>query len=73
MVLGQSVFTDTSLVTIDLTGNFVEPSGYMTMDGVDQFIARRLKNKDKALAGGAWIDHGLFGSVSTGEDNPGNN
>jgi len=55
------VFQKTSLIHINLAGNNLLKADVMSFIGVDEFLQRRLRNKDKNLFGGAMVDHSLFG------------
>lgn len=63
---GQSLpavlFTDTSLDHIDLHGNTsLRKADVINFDGIDEFMQRRLRTKDKAFQGGGLVDMSLFG------------
>eukprot|EP01038_Epipyxis_sp_PR26KG_P012030 gene12030-16103_t len=62
---GQSIpalFLKQSQVdNIELKGNIIIKSEILEFEGMDEFLTRRKENKDKNMAGGALIDHSLFG------------
>ena len=54
-------FIETAVDTIDLKGNTeIRKAQVMEFDGVDKFIERRTKSKNKAFAGGAMSDYSMF-------------
>ena len=56
-----SFFTETAVDTIDLEGNaYIKKADLMGFEGVDVFLERRRKSKDKAFAGGAMSDYSMF-------------
>jgi len=60
--LPKELFTHTALDHIDLNQNAgLTKEEILKMDGVDEFIARRKKLKDKTFQGGAMTDFSLFG------------
>ena len=62
--VAPEVFTDTRLVTLNLSGNYVTTDELLEFDGVEDFIVRRKRLKDKLLTGGAMTDYSLFGMDS---------
>jgi Leucine-rich repeat (LRR) protein len=64
---GQSIpasfFEKTSIDTIDLGGNpaALQKQQLLQMEGVNAFIERRRKQKDKQFSGGVTMDTSLFG------------
>ena len=62
---GQSIpdqfFNDTFIETIELSGNPLSNSEIMNFRGVEVFLERRKKVKDRALQGGALTDFSGFG------------
>jgi len=58
-----SVFTDTNLINIDLEGNVLSLADAQGMDGVEVFMKRRKKAKDKSFSGGAMTDMSVFGLI----------
>jgi Leucine-rich repeat (LRR) protein len=63
---GQSLpavlFTDTALDHIDLHGNTgLRKADVINFEGIDAFMQRRLKTKDKAFQGGGLVDLSMFG------------
>ena len=63
---GQSIpadfFVNTSVEKIDLEGNLqLQKSDVLEFDGIDTFLERRKRNKEKNLQGGAMTDFSLFG------------
>ena len=55
------LFTETAVDTIDLEGNtHIKKADIMKFDGVEIFLERRRKSKDKAFAGGAMSDYSMF-------------
>lgn len=61
----ESIFILTALDNVDLSGN-VMLSKAMVMEwrGIDAFIERRRKSKNKNLQGGAATDHSIFGDLT---------
>jgi hypothetical protein len=60
----EGVFTDTALDSIDLSRNDgLTKAIVMDFKGIDVFLERRKKTKDKAFAGGAMHDTSLFGDL----------
>ena len=56
-----TVFTETGMDTLDLAGNTnIRKADLMKFEGVDVFLDRRKKSKDKAFAGGAMSDYSMF-------------
>lgn len=51
----------TNLIAVDLEGNPLSLADVSAMDGVDVFLTRRKKAKDKSFAGGAMTDMSVFG------------
>lgn len=61
----EGVFTQTSLDSIDLSQNPAMTRAIaMDFQGVDLFLERRKKIKDRAFHGGAIMDVSLFGNIS---------
>lgn len=63
---GQSIpaafFSQTNVDTIDLSGNAgLTKADVMAFEGVDKFIERRKKVKDRSFQGGAMTDFKMFG------------
>ena len=60
--LPSGLFTDTSLDHIDLHGNAdLRKADVMGFEGVEVFLERRRKTKDKSVQGGGLLDLTLFG------------
>ena len=58
----SSLFVNTSVETIMLQGNDELSSRFvLSLDGIDSFLERRKKLKDKNFQGGAIVDFSLFG------------
>lgn len=63
---GQSipseVFENTALLTLDLGDNpHLKKQDIMAFSGIEDFLERRRRNKDKSLYGGALTEHSIFG------------
>jgi Leucine-rich repeat (LRR) protein len=59
--ISSELFTHTSAEEINLEGNKLKREEIMSFEGVEDFIARRKKNKDKLLQGGGLLDLSFFG------------
>lgn len=60
----EGVFTETALDSIDLSKNpALTKAIVMDFKGVEVFLERRKKTKDKAFAGGALSDSSVFGDI----------
>lgn len=59
--ISAELFTHTSTEEINLEGNSLKREDIMSFEGVDEFINRRKKNKDKLLQGGGMLDLSFFG------------
>jgi len=58
----EELFTKTSLDHLNLTGNIrLRKADVLKMSGIESFLERRRRQKDKALQQGALTDHSLFG------------
>jgi Leucine-rich repeat (LRR) protein len=56
------IFTQTALDTLDLEGNaYIKKADILSFDGVDIFLERRRKVKERSIQGGALTDLSLFG------------
>ena len=61
----EGVFAHTALDSIDLSGNReLTKAIVMEFAGVDVFLERRKKTKEKNFQGGAMMDVSLFGDLS---------
>ena len=55
-------FTDTNVDTIELAGNTnITKALILKFEGIDTFLGRRTKSKEKSFQGGALTDMSLFG------------
>jgi len=60
--ISADLFTNTNLDDLNLEGNIkLTKNHVLNMTGVDAFMERRKKTKDKSFKGGALTDHSLFG------------
>jgi Leucine-rich repeat (LRR) protein len=59
--ISSELFTHTSTEEINLEGNQLKREDVLGYEGVDEFIRRRKKNKDKLLHGGGMLDLSIFG------------
>lgn len=60
--ISADLFTNTNLDDLNLEGNVkLTKTHVLNMTGVDAFMERRKKTKDKSFKGGALTDHSLFG------------
>jgi hypothetical protein len=57
----KELFTHTAVDHIDLERNLITKQEILNMEGVEVFIERRKKQKDKTMQGGAITDLSLFG------------
>lgn len=63
--LPEGLFVDTALDSIDLSGNAaLSKAAVMEFKGVEAFMERRKRTKDKAFQGGAMMDVSVFGDMS---------
>ena len=59
--ISAELFTHTSAEEINLQGNRLTKDDLMKFDGVEAFLNRREKNKNKLLQGGGMLDFSVFG------------
>lgn len=59
--ISAELFTHTCAEEISLAGNMLKQDDVLAYDGVEEFVNRRKKNKDKLLQGGGLLDLSLFG------------
>jgi len=57
----EGLFTATAVDRINLEGNPLSQAQASDMAGVEAFLSRRLRTKEKGMQGGAILDHSLFG------------
>ena len=59
--ISSELFTHTSTEEINLEGNMLTRDDVLAYEGVEEFISRRKRNKDKLLQGGGLLDLSVFG------------
>ena len=59
--ISRGLFADSSVESLELAGNIMDKTDLMRMEGVDAFLARREKNKNKNLQGGGMLTLSVCG------------
>lgn len=59
--ISRVLFVDSVVDSLELAGNVLDKSDLMGMEGVDSFLARREKSKNKSLQGGGMLDLSVCG------------
>lgn len=59
--ISRGLFADSSVESLELAGNVIDKTDLMRMEGVDAFLARREKNKNKNLQGGGMLTLSVCG------------
>ncbi len=59
--ISRGLFADSRVESLDLEGNILDKADLMQMEGVDTFLARREKNKNKNLQGGGMLTLSVCG------------
>lgn len=59
--ISRGLFADSRVESLDLEGNILDKADLMQMEGVDAFLARREKNKNKNLQGGGMLTLSVCG------------
>lgn len=59
--ISKEIFTDTAVTVLNLHENPLSKEAFLELEGVKAFMDRRVKAKDKLLAGGTLIEHSLCG------------
>lgn len=59
--ISQRLFADSSVETLELAGNILDKSELVQMEGVEAFLSRREKIKNKNLQGGALLTLSVCG------------
>ncbi|CAM9985055.1 unnamed protein product [Ectocarpus sp. 12 AP-2014] len=59
--ISRGLFADSAVESLELAGNALDKTDLMRMEGVDDFLARREKNKNKSLQGGGMLTLSVCG------------
>lgn len=59
--ISQALFTVSAVESLELAGNLLEKNELVAMAGVDVFLTRRQKHKNKNLQGGALLELSVCG------------
>ena len=59
--ISRGIFADSVVESMELEGNILDKADLMKMEGVDAFLARRERNKNKNLQGGGMLTLSVCG------------
>ncbi|CAM9866504.1 unnamed protein product [Ascophyllum nodosum] len=59
--ISQVLLTDSAVDSLELAGNVLDKADLMDMEGVDAFLSRREKQKNKSLQGGGMLELSVCG------------
>lgn len=59
--IAPALFVESSIEALELAGNRLDKADLMRMDGVEAFLSRREKNKNKNLQGGTLLTLSVCG------------
>lgn len=59
--ISRRLFADSVVESLELADNLLDKSDLMRMEGVDAFLSRREKNKNKNLQGGGMLTLSVCG------------
>lgn len=59
--ISPRLFADSAVESLELAGNILDKTDLMRMDGVDAFLSRREKNKNRNLQGGGMLTLSVCG------------
>ena len=59
--ISQGVLAESPVESLELAGNLLDKTDFMKMEGVDAFLARRERNKNRNLQGGGMLTLSVCG------------
>lgn len=59
--ISRALFVDSAVNSLELAGNVLDKTDLMGMEGVESFLSRREKSKNKSLQGGGMLDLSVCG------------